>query len=683
MLIGIDTGGTFTDFVFLTADGRLSVAKAPSTPEDPSRAVFDGLRLHSLSPGFVVVHGTTVATNALLERRGAKTALLTTQGCRDVLEIARQTRAELYSLAPAPRDPLIPRELRFEVPERLDGQGDVVTPLDGEAVERALDAIQAQGVESLAVCFLFSFLRPDHEQEVGRRARARGLTISLSCEIAPEYREYERTATVCANAFVAPVMARYIERLAERLNGLGAGRLAVMQSNGGTLRAEEAAANAVKTVLSGPAGGLVAAVRTARGAGIARIMTFDMGGTSTDVALVDGEPVTMRTGEVAGLPLLMPMLDIHTVGAGGGSLARVDAGGGLRVGPQSAGADPGPVAYGRGSQLTVTDANVLLGRLPSSVRLAGRLRLDAERVRAHFGVFAATLNLTPEQAAEGILAVVNAQMARALRHISVERGRDPADYTLVAFGGAGGLHACALAESLGMRRVLIPRYPGAFSALGLVLADVRREYARSLFVRASEGHKDATRSTQHAIRNADLAVRAVVSDLAAQARREMAREGVAPDAVVLESFAEARYVGQSYALRVPFRRRLMTAARAFHRMHQAHYGHADPTQPVEIVTVGLTAVGRSETAGRAALLTMGDTEGIQGEIPPVEPLGTARVWLEDGWRDAPVYAREQLKRGHQIAGPSIVVQEDATTFLEPTWRAMIDAQSNLVLESTA
>lgn len=659
MRIGVDTGGTFTDVIALGGDGGLRMVKVPSTPDDPSRAIAEGIRRLEAEARFEVVHGTTVATNALLERRGAKTALITTQGCRDVLEIARQNRDELYSLNPKPRNPLIPRHLRFEVPERLDWRGEVVTPLDTAALEAVLDSIQAAGVESVAVCFLFSFLNPAHEIEAGRRARARGLNVSLSHEIAPEFREYERTSTVCANAYVAPVMERYIRRLERRLAKLGAGRLWIMQSSGGTLGAAEAAANAVKTALSGPAGGLVAAARIARDAGFDRILTFDMGGTSTDVALVNGEPETMRTGQVAGLPLLMPMLDIHTVGAGGGSIARLDAGGGLRVGPQSAGAHPGPVAYGRGDLLTVTDANVLLGRLPSSTLLAGSVPLDIDRVRDRFSRFAAEMSRSPEQAAEGILAVVNAQMARALRHVSTERGRDPRDYTLVSFGGAGGLHACALAEALQMDSILIPRYPGAFSALGLVLADVRREYARSYFAPAEEGSADS--------------ISRALAELEAAARKELAADDLPAHFITLAPFVEARYVGQSYALRVPYRT-LRRAARDFHIAHRSRYGHADPSEPVEIVTVGLTATGRAAAVSP-----------LEPTLPsaPGRPVNQAPVHAGSAWTDAPVLLRSTLAVDQRIDGPAIITQEDATAWLAPGWSARADLRANLLLTRTS
>lgn len=655
MRIGIDTGGTFTDFVVLHDDGRLQMHKTPSTPDDPSRAIAEGIRFLAPQAGFEIVHGTTVATNALLERRGSKTALITTQGCRDVLEIARQTRDELYSLSPKPRIPLIPRDLRFEVPERLDWQGKVVIPLDSDALEQVLDRLIQQDVESVAVCFLFSFLNPAHELEAGRRATARGFTVSLSHEIAPEFREYERTSTVCASAFVAPVMKRYIVSLERNLDELGAARLSVMQSNGGTLRAVEASEHAVKTALSGPAGGLVAAVRVGREAGFDRVMTFDMGGTSTDVALVEGEPVTIRTGEVAGLPLLTPMLDIHTVGAGGGSVARLDAGGGLRVGPGSAGADPGPVAYGRGAQLCVTDADVLLGRLPGAARLAGSLQLDSERVRVHFERFAADLGLTPERAAQGIVDVVNAQMSRALRHISTERGRNPEDYTLISFGGAGGLHACALAEALRMPRVLVPRSPGAFSALGLALADVRREYARSCFARLDTA--PVGKVEQH------------IQEMSDRARKELIAEGIAVENTVLAPFVEARYVGQSYALRVEFQK-LSLVGRDFHSAHRKRYGYADPSQPVEIVALGLAATGRSRIPPSVAQ-PLPDTDA--------EPYAFAPVYHGERWMDTPHYSRSALAFGQSVAGAAIVTQDDATTWLPPEWSAQVDRHGNLLV----
>jgi N-methylhydantoinase A len=662
----VDVGGTFTDFVMLGADGCLTVQKRSSTPTDPAQSVVEGLRAARaaglLDPGFALIHGTTVATNALLERRGAVTALITTEGFRDLLEIGRQARDSLYTFHPTRPVPLLPRDARATLRERVDWRGDVVTPLDAAEASALLDRLAAQGFESLAVCFLFSYLNPAHERRVGALARERGFAVSLSCEVAPEPREYERASTTAANAFVAPLMARYLNRLEARLRETGAGTFRVMQSNGGALSAREAADRAVKTVLSGPAGGVVAAAQVGSEAGFARLLTFDMGGTSTDVALVlDGQCPVVTTSTLAGIPLRTPMLDIHTVGAGGGSLARRDAAGGLRVGPQSAGADPGPVAYGRGDTLTVTDANLRLGRLPADVRLAGHVALDGERVRAHFAPFSAQLGCSPEEAALGILRVANAAMSRALRHISVERGYDPAEFALLSFGGAGGLHACALAESLGMQAILIPRFPGAFSALGLARADARREYVQAL---SASGPTDwAAPET-----GAGLALR--YAELERAAERDMAAEGFAPGRWHGERLLDLRYVGQSFDLRVPLAGSgdLPATIAAFHAAHRARYGHADPREPVEAVAVRLLAVGRAE---RLSLQT------AIAEAPG-EAIGESEVYCDRGWQRAALYLRDHLAAGQEIRGPAVVVQSDATTLIEPGWHAVIDRSGNLI-----
>ncbi len=477
-IIGVDIGGTFTDFVVL-AGGEIRIHKTPSTPHDPSVAFLRGLEELEIGSGAAFVHGSTVATNAILERRGARTALLTTEGFRDVLELGRQTRLGLYDLTPRKHVPLIPREQCHEVPERVDRNGNVLEPLDEGAVRAALDQIKGAGVESLAVCLLFSFANAAHEEQIGALVEAAGLNVSLSSRILPEYREYERASTTAANAYVAPLMQRYLRRLDEKLTALGRRRLWVMQSNGGVLSVEGAAREAVRTVLSGPAGGVVAAWQVGRAAGFERLLAFDMGGTSTDVSLIDGEPATSREGGIGDLPIRVPLLDIHTVGAGGGSLARVDAGGRLRVGPESAGADPGPACYGRGDLATVTDANLVLGRLLPQSFSAGRIRLDLERAQAAIRKIATALRLPVEEAAEGIVRVADTQMARALRKVSVERGHDPRRFCLIAFGGGGPLHACALAEELGIPTVLVPRYPGALSALGMLLSDFRKENSRT------------------------------------------------------------------------------------------------------------------------------------------------------------------------------------------------------------
>lgn len=665
--VGVDVGGTFTDFVILDPEGRLTVQKRASTPNDPSEGLIAGLRAAretgGIRPGFALAHGTTVATNALLERRGARTALLTTAGFRDVLEIGRQARDHLYTFHPTKPIPLLARDRRYELTERVDWLGEVLTPLKERDAEELLDRLRHEGIESVAVCFLFAYLNPAHEQLVGTLARKRGFCVSLSSEVAPEPREYERTSTTVANAYVAPIMARYLGRLSERLGEVEAGRLRVMQSDGGALSAHEASERAIRTALSGPAAGVVAAARCGAQAGLSDLLTFDMGGTSTDVALIQGGhcPVT-TSAMLAGMPLRTPMLSIHTVGAGGGSLAYRDAGGGLRVGPQSAGADPGPVAYGRGDTLTVTDANLLLGRLPARIRLAGHLPLDNERVRAHFAPFSRSLGLTPEAAALGIVTVANASMAHALRHISVERGVDPCDFTLLSFGGAGGLHACALAEALGMRSVLVPRWPGAFSALGLLLADVRREIIHAL---PMSGTQDwAAPEVQERFR-------ARFSVLEAQAAREMAREGFGEARWHGERLLDLRYVGQSSELRIPMAGQddLTATIETFHRAHRARYGHADSREPVEAV------------AARVVALVPTDTFTLHTEMPEGEgalPEET-EVYCSSGWTRAALYTRDRIGKNHPLVGPAIVVQEDATTFVEPGWRARHDDMGNLRL----
>ncbi|MBI3731965.1 MAG: hydantoinase/oxoprolinase family protein, partial [Chloroflexi bacterium] len=460
-LLGVDIGGTFTDFVLLRND-QLVIHKLLSTPDDPSRALLEGVRDLRLASDGEIIHGSTVATNALLERKGARTALLTTRGFADVIEIGRQNRLRLYDFAQSKPAPFVPPEWRFEVAERLDEQGRVLLPIDANDLNALGERLIAEQIESLAVCFLFSFLNPAHERAV--RAALQIPYLSLSSDVLPEYREYERVSTTVINAYVAPIVARYVEQLE---HGLAGRRLRMMQSNGGSIRATTAKSVAARTALSGPAGGVVGAFAAAQLAGFDQIITFDMGGTSTDVSLCAGEPLETSEGSIAGFPLRLPMLDIHTVGAGGGSLARVDAGGALRVGPESAGAKPGPACYGRGgAHVTVTDANLLLGRLAPGKFLGGRMRLDVPAAEAATDRLAQAMDCDRLTAAAGVVRVVNATMERAIRRVSIERGFDPREFTLVAFGGAGPMHACALAAALNIPRVLVPRHPGVLSALG-------------------------------------------------------------------------------------------------------------------------------------------------------------------------------------------------------------------------
>ncbi len=665
--VGIDVGGTFSDFVFRTHKGRITVLKRLSTPNDPSQSMLVGLqealqREELLSP-FLLTHGTTVATNALLERKGAPTALITTKGFRDVLAIGRQNRDTLYSFHPQRALPLIPRTACFEVSERVDWQGKVLQPLEVQEADALLQNICQQGYESVAICLIFGYLNPLHERILGYLAKNVGLSVSLSCEVAPEPREFERTATTVANAFVAPVMSRYVGNLAEKSADLGAARLRIMQSNGGTLAASEATQQAIKTVLSGPAGGVVASIAVGKQAGFEDLLTFDMGGTSTDVALIRGGrcPI-VTTSTLNGTPIRTPQLDIHTVGAGGGSLARLDRGGALRVGPESAGAVPGPVAYGVGERLSVTDANVLLGRLPANIRLAGSLPLNRERVREYGARFALECNLDLNALALGILEVANSTMARALRHISVERGHDPARFTLLSFGGAGGLHACDLADALGIRRVLVPRYPGAFSALGLVLAPVRRDYVQAFPPTGSlANEKSAFAEYLHT----------TAETLLQRATEEMEREGLATGEWVAEFSLDLRYVGQSFAMSVvvPSSAEWETALADFHLVYQERYGYANPTEPIEAIAVRLVVIGlETDSDWRVELPT---EEG--------SAFDAAEVCFAGAWLPTPLYHREEIAKGQLLSSPAIVLQPDSTTLIPPNWQGICDTYGNLVL----
>ena len=655
-IIGVDIGGTFTDFVVLSG-GEIRIHKTPSTPRDPAAAFLNGLDELGIGPGAAFVHGSTVATNAVLERRGARTALLTTAGFRDVLELGRQTRLGLYELAPRKHVPLVPRELCFEVPERVDRDGNILEPLDEGAVRDALRGMKQAGVESLAVCFLFGFANPTHEERVGRMAEAMGLNVSLSSRILPEYREYERASTTAANAYVAPLMQRYLHRLDEQLEARGRRRLWIMQSNGGVLSAGGAAREAVRTVLSGPAGGVVAAWQVGRAAEYERLLAFDMGGTSTDVSLIDGEPVTTREGGIGDLPIRVPLLDIHTVGAGGGSLARIDSGGRLRVGPESAGADPGPACYGRGDSPTVTDANLVLGRLLPVSFAGGRMSLDVNRARAALEPIARELRLSLEEAAEGIVRVADAQMARALRRVSVERGHDPRRFCLVAFGGGGPLHACALAEELGIPEVLVPRYPGALSALGMLLSDFRKEYSRTVMRRV----------------DAELpSLASVFEALEQQAVADLSAEGIPEAQRRLERRLDARYLGQSYEL--PISGDDLSSETVASRLHEAHgrrFGYSSPGAPVEVVNVRVVAVGGTEKP------SLPYVEPSVQDAPPA--LEVRPVFWRGGDVGAAVYDRTALPAGVSLRGPAILLQADTTVWMPPGWIGRVDGWYNVLL----
>ena len=665
-LVGVDVGGTFTDFVFLSADGTLTIRKRPSTPAAPETSVLLGLQeaqdTEALAGAFALIHGTTVATNALLERRGAKTALIVTAGHRDLLEIARQSRTQLYTFHPQKPTPLIPRADCYEIVERLDWQGNILTPLESSATESLLLELKQKGYTSVAVCLLFAYLNPNHEQQIGEMARHLGFAVSLSSEIAPEPREYERASTTVANAFVSPVMRGYLERLAKGVKSLGAKSLAIMQSNGGTLSAEEAGNSAVQTAVSGPAGGVIAAIQMGKQAGFRDLLTFDMGGTSTDVALIENGACEIVTLSVLNeIPLRVPMCAIHTVGAGGGSLAWQDRAGGLRVGPQSAGADPGPAAYGKGTQLTVTDANLLLNRLPSETVLAGRLPLDKARVESIFAEFAPNFGLSPVEAALGIIAVANAAMARALRHISVERGVDPSAFALLSFGGAGGLHACALAEALQMQTVLVPRYPGAFSALGLTLAETRRDYVSAFPVLLCTSEVLPT-LLKHFIALQVRAETDFTPQNSATTRTDTA-------------FLEMRYSRAVVRTARSGQLSDMTAearATAFHSAHKARYGSADTQEACR--DYGGSAC-RHCRVQQSLLCRVSPCLKLQWQAvcvccPSTSILKPMQLLYTLAKRLPPIKPLET---------PAIVLQMDATTLIPPDWSARTDAFGNLIL----
>jgi N-methylhydantoinase A len=673
ILIGIDVGGTFTDFVLLK-NGQIQVYKSPTTPDDQSRAMVTGLGEMGALDGsrLEIVHGTTVATNALLERRGARTALITTAGFGDVIEIGRQNRPHLYALQQQRPPQPVPRALRFEVTERLDRHGQILTPLDEAALEETLAQLLAAQPESVAVCLLFSYQNPAHEERIAQRlAQLRpDLLVSLSSDVLPEYREYERTATVVVNAYVRPLVDRYMQRLSAALPGSA---IRIMQSNGGAIGVTQAAAQPARLVLSGPAGGVVGAFALAQQA-LDRpdpdILTFDMGGTSTDVSICPGQILRTAESEIDGLPLRLPVIDIHTVGAGGGSLAYVDPGGGLRVGPQSAGAVPGPVCYGRGGvQPTVTDANLVLGRMDGGQFLGGKgaVQLDVDAARSALARLGAALGgFTPEQAALGVIRVANATMERALRRVSVERGHDPKGFALIPFGGAGPLHACELAQALGIQAILIPPTPGVLSALGLLMADVVHESAQSILRTAGE-------------LAADLApLITAYGRMAEESRQVLAGEGVMDPHIVASM--DARYQGQSYELTVPLAAPisaggLAQAVAGFHASHEQRYGYALPDSTVEVVTLRVQAIGPGARPEMPA-------QPLVGPDPSPAYLGEQPVWFSgEGATATARYDRAKLQPGNRFPGPAMVYQFDTTTVVPPGWSGEVDAWGNLWLRS--
>jgi N-methylhydantoinase B/oxoprolinase/acetone carboxylase alpha subunit/N-methylhydantoinase A/oxoprolinase/acetone carboxylase beta subunit len=601
-------------------------------------------------PVFEVIHGSTVATNALLERKGARVALVTTKGFEDVLAIARQTRSELYNFQVRRRLPMIEAGLTFGLAERLDCHGNALEALQIQEIKELSEKLRQAKVDCVAVCLLHSYANPLHEENIARHLEQAGFAVSSSSSVLPEYREYERWSTTVVNAYVTPIMSRYLAGLEQ---GLGSTRLNIMQSNGGSISAATARNSAVRTILSGPAAGAIGAHAAARASGFDRAILFDMGGTSTDVSLVDGQLSTTNESTVGDFPVRLPMLDIHSVGAGGGSIVYIDSGGSLRVGPHSAGADPGPVCYGKGDKLTVTDANLLLGRLDPKYFLAGRMQLDIERTSERAVVFSDKLQITPTRLAEGIVRIANANMERAIRAVSVQRGYDPRDFALLAFGGAGGLHACEIADALEIGTVIVPEHGGVLSALGMLLADVRRDYSQTIL------------KLSNAISFTDL--QRHLAPLVQQAQTNLAGEGFDAQSIVIEGSLDMRYQGQSYEINVPF-----TPAfnEEFNSRHQQLYGYSNPSRITEVVNVRVNAAGITQ---KPAFPSSPD---VAQPLPP--PTSKRSTWFEGRWFETAIYHRETLLPGMEGAGPAIIASGESTAVITPRYRFRIDGAGSLI-----
>jgi N-methylhydantoinase A len=678
-IIGVDVGGTFTDlYAFERGSGQLALHKRPSTPDNPAVAILEGLRELAHKAAFepatvgVLAHGTTVATNALIQRTGAPVAVVTTRHFRDLLEIGRQIRPRLYDLKADQPAPLAAREHRFEVDERIGADGGVVTPLDSDSVEAAVAAVRDSGAEACAVCFLFSYLNPDHERAVGASLAAAlpELSISLSSGVQPEFREYERFSTTLLNAYLQPLLNRYMRHLQSELATLAPdARIGINQSSGGLMSPERAREFPVRTALSGPAAGAMGAISTARKAKRGNIITLDMGGTSADVTLIrDYQVSTAFDREVAGFPVRLPMVDIHTVGAGGGSVAWFDRDGLMKVGPKSAGAVPGPACYGHGgTEPTVTDANAVLGRLSERGLLGGTMTLDTEASRQVIAPVAERLGFSPERTAQGMLDIVAANMVRAIRAISVERGHDPRDFALMPFGGAGPLHANACAKALGIREIVVPYSPGILCAEGLLVADLSENLVRGQRFRLDDA--------------AGTTIVALAEDMMAEAEAWWTREEVAADRRSLQAVVDMRYASQNYELRVPIETdgltlrppEAATLRSAFFAAHDQAYGFHNPNDPVDVVAVRLTAIGRLPSPGMPS-----SNDDATTTPTPVE---VRDVWFFDSDPvRTPVYDRATFAAATVIEGPAVIDQFDATTLVFPGDVARVDDALNILME---
>jgi N-methylhydantoinase A len=673
---GIDIGGTFTDAV-MYKEGKISVFKVLTDRTNPEKSVIEAVR-HLSEGSFILTHGSTLATNAVLERKGAPTALIATQGMADILYIARQDRLNLYEPEPTKREPLVKRQLCFEASERVDSKGTILKPLDMDKIREILLKASKSGVRSLAVCLLFSFKNEIHEQQIKESAEKLLDFVTISSDVLPEYREYERTSTTVLNAYISPILAGYISRLEEKLREIGASDFRIMESGGGIIPAAEAGKLGVRTILSGPAGGVAGAFGIARQAGLHKIITLDMGGTSTDVSLCDGFIGETREGEIDGFPVRVPMVDIETIGAGGGSIAYIDEGGSLKVGPRSAGADPGPAAFGKGEEPTVTDAHIVLGFLDPDDFIEDKVIIDKQRAINAVEKIAQKLEISAEETAAGIIRIALSHMEKTLRIVSLERGYDPSLFTMVPFGGAGPVHAPFLADSLGIKKILIPRYPGVLSALGMLLCNFRMDFTKTEILPVKS--------------LSDEKYEEVFGQLYKKVYEFINRNSFS--GVNLEFSFDARYKGQSFELNIPFgnadcvlmedgfRLPAMPSLNPekiitdFHSLHQKRYSFFRDKETIEIVNFRIN-------------LTAGNIKPVFESIPAgsgeLETSGAVRrVILFDKEKpesmEIPVYLRDNLKADVVIPSPAIITQYDTTIFIPAGWNAITDKAGNLILE---
>jgi N-methylhydantoinase A/oxoprolinase/acetone carboxylase beta subunit len=656
--IGVDTGGTFTDFVIFTG-GKIEIKKIPSTPKNPSLAILEGLN-EFLEGDFVpfIIHGTTVATNSLLERKGGKIALITTKGFEDILFIGRQTRQKLYSLRGERRIPLLPRHLCFGLEERTSASGKVEKKISLPELQEILEKIQKSKTEAVAVSLINSYANSSNENIVSRELKRKKIQASVSSEVLPEHREYERTSTTAVNAYLMPVISRYLEKLEKKMKKA---ELRIMQSNEGYIIPRKAKSEPIRTALSGPAGGVVGAFRLARAAGLKNIITFDMGGTSSDVSLIDGKIRRTNESQIGGFPVRIPIIDIHTVGAGGGSIAYVDRGGSLKVGPQSAGADPGPACYGRGNLPTVTDANLVLGRLVPDFFLGGTMKIFPDKSHGVLQILAKKINKSLLETAAGIIEIANANMEKAIRIISIERGFDPRNFALFSFGGAGGMHAVDIASNLKIPRVVIPKNAGVLSALGLLLADSIKDFSKSILKTAEKMSKKEL--------DKNFAV------LEQKSLKTMQEDGFKEGAVTITPSLDLRYFGQSYEITIPYRDRTSSSfsfISDFHQAHQKLYSYHHRERPVEIVNIRVKAVG----AGKKILLKKHSRTGTSIKKAFLKKQA---LHYQGKRHQASVFIRANLLPGNKINGPALIADSGSTTFLPLSYRLEVDGFLNLII----